>query len=294
LYGSQTGKSEKFAEKTFNLFKKVFNTKISTINNYDFDVLNGEDLVLFVASSTGNGEAPTNAQTIEQSIENYKKTGEIDEIFRKDFKNTKFSTLGLGNSNYAKFCEFPKSLHNFMKSIGLKEMHSFAAADELWEEEKSCYQWLRETFKSSLNEFQTDLKINQHEIAEILNSKEINKNKLKLRLKKIKKDCMKTKVKDCKANLSSIFDKEINEFELVEKRVLVKDGDENSVLKITLKPSDQSINYRPGDHIEIYPKNPQCYVESILNKIKESDPTLNFDEPYIFEALDHEATNGNF
>ncbi len=28
LYGSQSGKSEKFSEITYNLFKKVFNTKV--------------------------------------------------------------------------------------------------------------------------------------------------------------------------------------------------------------------------------------------------------------------------
>ena len=292
LYGSQTGKSEKFAEIADSIFKKVFRTKLSTINNYDFDNLNKEDMVLIVASSTGNGEAPTNAQTFEHIIENYKRNGVIDSTFKKDFKNTRFSVLGLGNSNYAKFCEFPKSVYSFLKQVGLKEVHGLITADELWDEEKSCYQWLRETFKSIINEFHSELRVKEEEIASILNSKELTKNKLKLRIKKLKNEKINL-VKDHITNLSSIFDKEIMKFELVEKFALVKENDANSVLKLTLRSVDHKLQYKPGDHLEIYPKNPKKYVDFIIEKLKESDDSLDADVPYLFEALDHESTIGH-
>ena len=32
LFASQTGKSEKFAEITYNVFKKIFNTKVNFLN----------------------------------------------------------------------------------------------------------------------------------------------------------------------------------------------------------------------------------------------------------------------
>ena len=50
------------------IFNFSFIIKLSSINNYNFDLLDEKNLILIIASSTGNGDAPANAQKLEKII----------------------------------------------------------------------------------------------------------------------------------------------------------------------------------------------------------------------------------
>jgi sulfite reductase alpha subunit-like flavoprotein len=125
---------------------------------------------LIVASSTGNAEAPSNAQKLEKIIQKAKsyvsliytnfnlynslkkvslniRNEALDNAFKKDLKDVRFSLLGLGSTSYADFCGFAKAIHYFLKQVNLKEIYKFSMADEMHNEENSCFEWLRETFK---------------------------------------------------------------------------------------------------------------------------------------------------
>ena len=66
------------------------------------------------------------------------------------------------------------------------------------------------------------------------------------------------------------------------------------LLRVKLRSIDETITYKPGDHLEIYPKNPKEYVDYILERLKDADEELNFDEPILFEVFDHKLSNGIF
>jgi sulfite reductase alpha subunit-like flavoprotein len=64
LYASETGKSETFANKLARLIHRSFFVEVKCMEDYDFDNIVKESLLLIVASTFGNGEAPDNGKVI--------------------------------------------------------------------------------------------------------------------------------------------------------------------------------------------------------------------------------------
>lgn len=62
LYATETGKSESFALKLAKLMKISFSVRVVCMENYDFDELSKESLLLVISSTFGNGEAPDNGK----------------------------------------------------------------------------------------------------------------------------------------------------------------------------------------------------------------------------------------
>lgn len=62
LFATETGKAKGFARQTANIFAHSFNTKVLCMNEYDFNELPNEKLVLIVTSTFGNGDSPENGE----------------------------------------------------------------------------------------------------------------------------------------------------------------------------------------------------------------------------------------
>ena len=61
LYGSQTGNAQDVAERLCRESKRRhFRVKISAMDDYDRNLLKDDKYVIFVASTTGQGDAPDN------------------------------------------------------------------------------------------------------------------------------------------------------------------------------------------------------------------------------------------
>ena len=62
LYATETGKSEGFAKTLANLLSRAFDVKTFCMNEYDFNKIYKENLLIVVTSTFGNGEAPMNGE----------------------------------------------------------------------------------------------------------------------------------------------------------------------------------------------------------------------------------------
>jgi sulfite reductase alpha subunit-like flavoprotein len=62
IYSTETGKSEKFAKQLGKLLHFSFFIKVECMEDYDFDGIENESLLLIVTSTFGNGEAPENGK----------------------------------------------------------------------------------------------------------------------------------------------------------------------------------------------------------------------------------------
>lgn len=60
LYATETGKSETFAKRLFEIFGHAFNSQVYSMDTYDVSNLEHEALLLVVASTAGNGDPPEN------------------------------------------------------------------------------------------------------------------------------------------------------------------------------------------------------------------------------------------
>ena len=128
VYGSQTGNSEEIARTLLQKIQDAIAGSGSTcivdckpLNEWTttYTQWNSERaLVLVVCSTTGNGDAPVNACHFWRQ---FKKRSQPKDTL----DNTRFAVMGLGDSNYDKFCNMGKQLNRRfgeMSSVPFREL----------------------------------------------------------------------------------------------------------------------------------------------------------------------------
>ena len=99
------------------------NTSLAALNDYaKVDFLNAP-LVVIVTSTTGNGDPPNNAEEFWRFVR--KRTHPKDLLSK-----TSFAVLGLGDTNYDKFCAAAKTIHKRLTELGGSEFYKMGLADE--------------------------------------------------------------------------------------------------------------------------------------------------------------------
>ncbi|KAK6853409.1 hypothetical protein PG995_010221 [Apiospora arundinis] len=131
LYGSETGNSQDVAEDIERLARRLhFETEIEEMNDVRLDIrktLTQHTLVVFVISTTGQGELPKNAQQLWRCLR------------RKNLPPTwlsgvNFTTFGLGDSSYSQYNWAAKKLYVRLKQLGATEFYPRGEADERHDE----------------------------------------------------------------------------------------------------------------------------------------------------------------
>lgn len=76
LYATETGKSERFANKLAQTFSCAFNVHLMSMSDYDMTCLEHEALLLVVTSTFGNGDPPENGELFAKHLAAVKLTGD--------------------------------------------------------------------------------------------------------------------------------------------------------------------------------------------------------------------------
>ncbi|KAL3277730.1 hypothetical protein HHI36_013071 [Cryptolaemus montrouzieri] len=112
LYGSQTGNSEDVAERIWRESKVYyFRSSMKSLDEYDISNLLIDSCVIFVCSTTGQGDVPDNMKQFWRFI------------LRKNLSegilaHLKYAVLGLGDSSYVKFNFTAKKLYKRLQQLG--------------------------------------------------------------------------------------------------------------------------------------------------------------------------------
>lgn len=124
LFGTQTGNSEDVAERIGRHLLR-FGCKPCVFNLKDYPVKNliSENLIVFVCSTTGDGEVPDSMKTFWKFL------------LRKDLPSSSlssvyFSVFGLGDSSYDKFNVVAKRLNKRLLQLGAAELIPLTLADD--------------------------------------------------------------------------------------------------------------------------------------------------------------------
>lgn len=107
LYASQTGTGQEIARTIHaECSAKGIPAEVMSFNELGFDNLTASKtpVVVFVASSTGDGDPPENAAAAYVAM---KKSWSTDRL-----AGIKFTVLGLGDSNYTRFMHVPRAVKN--------------------------------------------------------------------------------------------------------------------------------------------------------------------------------------
>ncbi|XP_078604811.1 NADPH-dependent diflavin oxidoreductase 1-like isoform X1 [Branchiostoma floridae x Branchiostoma japonicum] len=124
LYGSQTGTAQDVAERVAREAKRRhFSTKVLAMDQYPIASLIHEAMVIFVCSTTGQGDEPDNMKVFWKFL------------LRKNLPSNSlcqlnFAVLGLGDSSYQKFNFVAKKLQKRLLQLGGNPLHTLGLADD--------------------------------------------------------------------------------------------------------------------------------------------------------------------
>ncbi|KAK2011043.1 flavodoxin [Colletotrichum eremochloae] len=124
LYGSETGNSQDIAEEIGRDAQRLhFKTRVDEMNGAQLSTLLQYTLVVFVISTTGQGDMPRNSGAFWRSLLRKKlPPGCLSAV--------RFTTFGLGDSMYIKFNWAARKLHKRLEQLGAVEFYPRGEADE--------------------------------------------------------------------------------------------------------------------------------------------------------------------
>jgi sulfite reductase alpha subunit-like flavoprotein len=155
LFGSQTGNSECIASDLFSRIEdeivvncagqKKKKVTLSHLNDFaspdKWDVWKQPDnVVVIICSTTGNGDFPENADRFWRSV---KKRN----LQRDALSGVNYMVVGLGDTNYDKFCYAGKQIDQRLCELGANRVAPMVCADEATGLEEVIEPWLEDMVK---------------------------------------------------------------------------------------------------------------------------------------------------
>nr|XP_039256966.1 methionine synthase reductase-like [Styela clava] len=152
MYGSQTGQAETIAETIHETAEEhEIKSTLYCLRKADecFKMVSEENVpVVFVCSTTGDGELPGTARKFVRMIQ--RRTLENDYLSKLHY-----ALLGLGDSNYSTFCGGPKTLQRSLKKLGAKSFYSSGFADDGTDLEMVVEPWIEGLWPALKSHIQT-------------------------------------------------------------------------------------------------------------------------------------------
>lgn len=97
LYGSQTGTAEEVSyDLAREATKRLINTEVCSVDSFSLEEFPHQKLVIFIVSTTGQGEPTDNMMIFWKAILNRNLPPNL-------LENMKFTVFGLGDSTYEQF-----------------------------------------------------------------------------------------------------------------------------------------------------------------------------------------------
>ncbi|KAG6005807.1 hypothetical protein E4U21_007579 [Claviceps maximensis] len=127
-YGSETGNAQDMAEELGKLCQRLrFRASVKELDNVELRELLQHELVLFVVSTTGQGDMPHNALSFWKRLLRKKLPAEC-------LSGLKYSCCGLGDSTYLKFNWAARKLIRRLDQLGASTFFEPCEADEQFPE----------------------------------------------------------------------------------------------------------------------------------------------------------------
>ncbi|KAL4447522.1 hypothetical protein ABPG75_004741 [Micractinium tetrahymenae] len=116
---------------------KGLRSRVASMNEFGFDNLNAKEapLLVYVASSTGDGDAPDNAAKFYATLRRKSQPAGL-------LAGIGFTGFGLGDSNYTRFMYVPRAVRQRLLDLGAEQFYDCGEADEVDGIEIGLDKWL--------------------------------------------------------------------------------------------------------------------------------------------------------
>ncbi|OKL57796.1 NADPH-dependent diflavin oxidoreductase 1 [Talaromyces atroroseus] len=124
LYGSETGNAQEVAEELGRTAERLrFVTHVGECNSVKADSLTSYSLVIFVVSTTGQGDFPLNGRAFWRTLL-------LKRLPATFLNGVQYTQFGLGDSSYPKFNWASRKLRRRLAQLGAAEIYPCGEADE--------------------------------------------------------------------------------------------------------------------------------------------------------------------
>ncbi|GAB6023213.1 NADPH-dependent diflavin oxidoreductase 1 [Chamberlinius hualienensis] len=253
LFGSQTGTAQDIAERIGRQAKYYhFRSLVMAMDDYPIGDLIEESLVVFVCSTTGQGEEPDNMKRFWKFL------------LRKHLPNDclsrlKCAVLGLGDSSYTKFNFAAKKLSRRLQQLGAKESLSLGLADDQHDlgADAVVEVWIKDLWSRLFQLFprKADLKI--------VNVVPVSEPKYRIEFVSLSQHENNVKLA---VQAESDYGPQMPYFGKVLSNIKVTSGEHfQEVRLIKIDISDSNMSYEPGDITSVLPSNSKENIEEFFN-----------------------------
>ncbi|KAM4615802.1 nitric oxide synthase 1 [Polymixia lowei] len=299
LFATETGKSHNYAKTLCEIFKHAFDAKVMSMDEYDVVDLEHETLVIVVTSTFGNGDPPENGEKFGaalmemrhptsntedrksykvrfNSVSSYsdtRKSSSDEPDAKVNFESTgplanvRFSVFGLGSRAYPHFCAFAHAVDTLFEELGGERILRMGEGDELCGQEESFRTWAKKVFKAACDVFCVGDDVNIEKANHSLISNDRSWKKSKFRLTYTAEAPALTEA------LYSVHKKKVSGAKMLESQNLQTSKSNRSTIFVRLHTNNHdSLRYRPGDHLGVFPGNHEDLVTALLDKLEDAPP----------------------
>ncbi|XP_067622883.1 nitric oxide synthase-like [Eurosta solidaginis] len=300
LYATETGKSEQYAKQLAELMGHAFNIHIYCMSDYDISNIDHESLLLVVASTFGNGDPPENGELLSQDLYALREGADISDEKRMDavlnkslqldiddlkksepLRKLNFAVFALGSTNYPNFCAFGIYLDKTLGELGGKRLLQVECGDEMCGQEQKFRKWAPKVFKSACQIF--DLNCSD-DLSNAFHEDKLTASTVRM--------VPSQRAGTIDKLLSNYHNKKVQRYKMkTAPRNLTKlaDVEKSTILVEIYAPG---LDYEPGDHVGIFPKNSSELVNGVLKRLTGFEDA---DEVFQIQVMKKKRTpNGTF
>ncbi|XP_044574463.1 NADPH-dependent diflavin oxidoreductase 1 [Cotesia glomerata] len=273
LYGSETGTAQDTAEGLWKLIKRYkLNCSVMCMDDYNIENLMNEKLIIFITSTTGQGECPLNMKTFWRFLLQKK-------LPKNLLINLKYAVLGLGDSSYEKYNYAAKKLYKRLLQLGGTSIIPIGLADDQHDLgiDAAIDPWIQKLFnqigelynitllksiKSSFKFYNNDNTFNieeRYDVTILSNDDDDDNNKYYLDNIYMKEVGINENLKVCKV---------IDNIKLTAQ-------DHYQDVRLIKLLFNNNIDYEPGDIIYLRPENSSQQIDNFFELLKQHNIPIN-------------------
>lgn len=269
LYGTQTGNAADVADRLGRKARRLrFGVKIFDLNDYPIHQLIQEHLVVFVCSTTGQGECP-------DGMVQFWKFLLRKQLPRNSLSNVSFCVVGLGDSSYEKFNVVAKRLNKRLLQLGATELLPTVLGDDQHElgYDAAIDPWIPKFFDKLSTVF-----------PPVLGQAPLNDDIL---LPPYYRSSFVENTNRTDTQISDFFDPSYKQtlVKLKSNVRITSPSHFQEVRQIIFDLKETDIKYKPGDVAVLWPKNQPDKVEDFLALLD-----IPADSPFILHPNDSETS----